>query len=125
MAERATLQKQSFSSPCLLAQLCRNGESCVGFTLRRQIDNCAGIKSREPNRRDDGHSHFQDGLTLVLQSQPGCGPNTGRTSCTATSLRCQEIRYLILFEIPHTFPSHCREMCIKLLDKSSQFHRSG
>ena len=109
MADRATLQKQSFSTPRFLAQLFRAGRSGGRLILSPQICGPARRKGREPNDSDDDPSYFQDECTLVLQSSFGFRAKFGRTFCTALLLRCQEIRYAILFGIWHPFASQ-REM---------------
>lgn len=121
MAKRATLQKQSFSAPCLIAQRYRAGGSCGGLILCQQTGNSARMQSREPNQGDDGHSYFQDGFTLALQSPSGCGAEPGGTFCTATSLSCQEIRYPILSGILQSFPRQGRSESRQIARKNQQF----
>src|ERR1700722_13119587 len=93
MAKRASLQKQSFSAPRLVAQLFRVRRSGRGLTLRRQSACFMAVESREHQHNDEDDSFFQNRLFLIKRFPLGNAANCGRTFCTARPSQCQEIRY--------------------------------
>ena len=93
MAERTSLQKQSFSAPGILAQLPGRSRGFGRFILRPQICRLGRIKGREPNESSDNQSYFQVGFTLTLPFPFASRHGRRRNFCTASLLWCQELRY--------------------------------
>src|SRR5258708_19686779 len=110
MTERGPMKKQSLCAGLLLVQFLGSGQSRGRFGLCRQAGRSSRKQTRESKHSYNEHSYFQGGFILVLQSSFGPGIEPGRTFCTATSLKCQEIRYAIRSRILNFFVSRCKRV---------------
>jgi hypothetical protein len=123
MTKRASLQKQSFSAPRLVAKLFRVRRSGRGLTLRRRSACFMAAESSEHQHHDEEDSFFQNRLFLTKRFPFGNAANCGRTFCTARPPQCQEIRYSHLPGIMQRILSDTGKTSHQLLQISPDFAR--